>query len=268
MNQRVVVLTGTDLRHRYFLWRLLNAGVNVAGVVFQHRPPEPIMDADLPPDDRALLEYHFGLRDRMEEQYFGHAAGVDPEGAGAPLLRVPQGAVNEPDTIRFVRECRPDTIVVYGTGLLKEEILSICPDQTVNLHLGLSPYYRGAATIFWPLHDERPEYVGATIHRIDLRIDTGPIYHHARPEIAADDNPHDIGCKSVMSAADAMLRTLWELERGDAVAVPQWDKGQVFLRRNFLPEHARKVYGLLEDGMLARWLENKDRVYHQVRLVG
>jgi methionyl-tRNA formyltransferase len=268
MNQRVVALTGDDLRHRYVLWKLLHAGVNLVGVVLQSRPPDPVRKVEHAPEDQAVLDYHFGLRDQAEEAFFGHCRDLPLEAAGVPLLRVPEGHINDPEVVEFVRNCRPDAVSVYGTRLLRDEILAICPGRVVNLHLGMSPYYRGAATIFWPLYNDEPEFVGATIHQIDLTIDTGAIFHHVRPEIAADDNPHTIGCKAVQAAAEGLLRTLWEMERGEAVAVPQWDKGRLYLQRHFEPRHARELYERLAGGMLERYLERRDRVCYTMRLVG
>ena len=74
----------------------------------------------------------------------------------------------------------------------------------MNIHLGLSPYYRGAGTNFWPLVNGEPEYCGATIHILDGGVDTGPVIAHVRPEIAAGDGPHDIGNKTIVAAAGAL----------------------------------------------------------------
>ena len=76
---------------------------------------------------------------------------------------------------------RPDVVLVFGTGILREPLLSAFDGRIINIHLGLSPYYRGAGTNFWPLVNREPEYVGATIHYLDAGIDTGPIISHARP---------------------------------------------------------------------------------------
>ena len=57
-------------------------------------------------------------------------------------------------------------------------------------------------TNFWPLVNGEPEYCGATIHFLDVGVDTGPIIAHVRPEIAAGDGPHDIGNKTIVAAAE------------------------------------------------------------------
>ena len=50
-----------------------------------------------------------------------------------------------------------DVVLVFGTGILREALLSAFPGRLINIHLGLSPYYRGAGTNFWPLVNGEPE---------------------------------------------------------------------------------------------------------------
>ena len=100
---------------------------------------------------------------------------------------------------------RPDVVLVFGTGLLKPPLIDAVPGRILNIHLGLSPYYRGAGTNFWPLVNGEPEYCGATIHYLDAGVDTGPD-HRARAARAwrAGDGPHEIGNKTIVAAADAL----------------------------------------------------------------
>ena len=95
-------------------------------------------------------------------------------------------------------------MLVFGTSLLKQPIIDMFPGRIINIHLGLSPYYRGAGTNFWPLVNGEPEYCGATIHFLDAGVDTGPIIAHVRPTLRSEDGPHDIGNKTIVAAAEAL----------------------------------------------------------------
>ena len=39
--------------------------------------------------------------------------------------------------------------MVYGTTIIKGDLIRIFEKRIINLHLGLSPYYRGAGTNFF-----------------------------------------------------------------------------------------------------------------------
>ena len=149
-------------------------------------------------DDEAVIARHFDAREQSEDAFFGAHDAV--RGAVASWCR-PAGATTRTRS----RPCGawpPDVVLVFGTGLLKRPLLDRFPGRVLNIHLGLSPYYRGAGTNFWPLVNGEPEYCGATIHFLDDGVDTGPIIAHVRPEIRAGDGPHDIGNKTIVAAAE------------------------------------------------------------------
>ena len=65
-------------------------------------------------------------------------------------------------------------------------------NKILNLHLGLSPYYRGAGTNYFPFVNNEPEYVGSTFMYLDEGIDTGEIIHQIRPLINITDSFHQL----------------------------------------------------------------------------
>ena len=74
--------------------------------------------------------------------------------------------------------------------------------------MGVSPYYRGAACNFWALFDNRPSYVGATIHRLDNRLDTGDILFHCTPAFRPGDTCFDFSMRSVLVALEQFIQSL------------------------------------------------------------
>ena len=94
-----------------------------------------------------------------------------------------------------------DFVLLFGSGVIKKPILKAYQDRVINLHLGLSPFYRGSRTNFWPLVDGKPECVGETIHLAVLKVDAGKILHQVRPHgLSFDDTVHDVGKKTIRSA--------------------------------------------------------------------
>lgn len=128
----------------------------------------------------------------------------------------------------------------------------------MNIHLGLSPYYRGAATNFWPLANGEPELVGATIHLATLTVDAGPILRQARPEIEAGDGAHDVGCRALAAGIAALRDALPAYARGDLEPVAQEPGGRVYKNVDF---HARAVAQMRErlaSGMLREYLDDAE----------
>ena len=95
----------------------------------------------------------------------------------------------------------------YGCSIIQEPLLSVFDGRFVNVHLGLSPYYRGSGTNFWPLVNKEPEFVGATFMHIDSGIDTGEIIHQIRADYFWGDTPSSIGNRLILKMS-ATLKDL------------------------------------------------------------
>jgi folate-dependent phosphoribosylglycinamide formyltransferase PurN len=247
---RAIVLTSSMRRHNYVA-NTMASRFNVACVWREQKSFEPLRYA-ASPEDEDVIRRHFVARDASEETFFAVHAGVQ-----APSRDVVSGGCNDAAEIEAMQALNPDVVLVFGTGLLKRPLIDSFPDRIINLHLGLSPYYRGAGTNFWPLVNGEPEYCGATIHFLDTGVDTGPILAHVRPEIASGDGPHDIGNKTIAAAAD-MLATASRLHAETPLqGVPQTGQGRMYRRANFNAAAVKQLYENFEHGMIDDYLRDK-----------
>jgi methionyl-tRNA formyltransferase len=101
-----------------------------------------------------------------------------------------------------------------------------------------------------------PEYCGATIHFLDAGVDTGPIIAHVRPDMSADDGPHDIGNKTIVAAAGALADAALAFG-GGLRGVEQSGGGRVYKRAHFSAAAVRQLYANFEAGMIADYLRHK-----------
>ena len=70
--------------------------------------------------------------------------------------------------------------------------------KAINIHAGVSPYYRGAGCNFWALYDGNPHLVGATIHLLSKGLDSGPVLYHAMSNLKT--NPFEYTMSTLKSA--------------------------------------------------------------------
>ena len=261
---KAIMLTSTFRRHQ-FVANTVAEGCDLAGVWQEEktfRPERYAADAD----DEAVIQRHFAARDDSEARYFDADAALRLR-PGATRRHVAGGGCSDPAEVALMAAARPDVVLVFGTGLLREPLLSAFHGRIINIHLGLSPYYRGAGTNFWPLVNREPEYVGATIHYLDAGIDTGPIISHARPLIERGDGPHDLGNKTIVAAAHALLRAAAAHTSGVARAVPQSGGGRLYQRKDFNAGAVRSLYRNFETGMIDEYLAARAARDAAVRLV-
>lgn len=244
---RVVLLTSLGRRHRY-AGRRLAAALDLAGIVSEPKKPGAATGAG------PLTERHLGARDRSEERLLG-----DPTfPTEVERLSVEPGAINTQSVREWVHGRNPQFVLLYGTSIVRPPLLTDYPGRMINLHLGLSPYYRGAGTNFWPLVHRRPECVGSTVHLAVERVDAGDILAQSRPDMAAGDGPHDIGTRALMAGLSTMVDAVLRYAQGGAAPQPQViEQGQVFRRRDVTDDAVEKMYRNFQTGMIWEYLEDR-----------
>ena len=84
-------------------------------------------------------------------------------------------SVNSKETRQLLEELAPDLILVNGTRIISEKTLRASDAPFVNLHVGITPLYRGVHGGYWALAKGNITSCGVTIHLIDKGIDTGGI---------------------------------------------------------------------------------------------
>ncbi|MBI4118616.1 MAG: hypothetical protein HY455_03720 [Parcubacteria group bacterium] len=248
---RIVVFTSNALRHKYIANTLAKSASECL-VVSECKS----YDGVVPSEESALVKKHFALRLETEQKFFG-----EHETFHAPTLPILHKEVNTPFVYEAVKRFRPDAAFVFGSWILKEPLLSLIPSgKFINMHLGLSPYYRGSGTNFWPIVNKEPQYVGATLLHIDAGIDSGDIIAHVRPQIAPEDTVHTLGCKTIVEGGKALLAILETLESGKALQrTKQWAGGEdkFYKKIDFNEGVLKKYYEILESGILSKYLEER-----------
>ena len=92
-----------------------------------------------------------------------------------------------------------DLFLVFGSSFIKGKLANFLVNKkAINIHIGISPYYRGADCNFWALFDGNPHLVGSTIHLLSKGVDNGDILYHSMPKIVK--NPYEFTMLSVKSA--------------------------------------------------------------------
>ena len=240
------------MRRHHFVANALASRFEVAGVWQEEKAFQPLRYARSA-EEKTVIERHFSARDASEAEFF-----ADHDRIPARSLSLPPGGCNKPDAIQEMRRMEPDVVLVFGTGLLERVLIETFPGRILNIHLGLSPFYRGAGTNFWPLVNREPEYCGATIHFLDAGVDTGPVIAHVRPEIRDGDRPHEIGNRTIVAAATALGDAALALGAGGVRSVSQTGGGRLYTRADFSADAVNRLYANFADGMIEEY--RRDRV--------
>lgn len=175
------------------------------------------------------------------------------------ITTVGKNSINSPAVVEKVRNLKPDIFVICGCSILKKDLLSIPSHGSLNLHGGLSQKYRGIWTTMWAVHNEEPEYVGATVHYVSSGIDDGDIIYQGRPEVTKEDNSETLYAKVVKLGVEMMLDAVQNIQNGIVNRFPLHEKGQLYLGKMVTATVLKKTMVNIDNGLLARYLREKEQ---------
>ena len=174
-----------------------------------------------------------------------------------------KGEINNDDIVTEIIDLKPDLLVCYGSSLVKSKLLEEFEGRFLNVHLGLSPYYRGSGTNVWPLINNEPDMVGATFMYIDAGIDTGEIIHQIRADIFIGDSPHSIGnrlIRKMTSAYSDLIANFKSLERAEQPSA----EGKLYFAKDFDQDACRRLYDSFSEGLIENYLNSDKKLEYIV----
>ncbi len=248
-------MTGDSLRHRYVADVLYKNGSLAALVVEKREPFIPDPPGSLEPRLKELFVRHFKSRAESEQRFFGETAKMEHK---VPTLFVAKEELNGPKVGQFLKAQRADLAMTYGVHVLSGPTLALLPRHRWNIHGGLSPWYRGCITLFWPSYLLEPQMTGMTVHELTERIDGGPIVHQCAAPLVRNDGLHDLGCRAVKQIADELpgLLALAESRRLKP-SVVQKTAGKLWTEADWRPAHLRLIYDVFGDRIVDAYLDGK-----------
>ena len=253
MKKRIALITSDQQRHRWVASQLAAVGELVA-VVSESKPASSPAHPDNTNEEIAT---YFQERFRREAYWFADAP-QDIADLTSSLRCCAWGQGNFPENFDLLVEANPELVFLFGSSIIKDPILSHFKGRIINMHLGLSPYYRGSSTNFWPLVDGIPECVGVTVHHATLKVDGGNILVQARPDVAIGDSSHDFGCKSILAGA-SLLQKVVKSAADIAEGVVQVGGGKLCRRDDFSLVALRRLQTNLAEGMVESYVQGKER---------
>ena len=201
---KLIILTGSELRHdfiRTYIASSPDVEVITSYCEGAERSLKALTEEKTEHNDARLR--HLSAREQSERDFF--QLYIDMTTDRSNPVYIAKGAINDDRYVREIIKRQPDLVIAYGCSIITEKLLSAFSGRFINVHLGLSPYYRGSGTNFWPLVNAEPEFIGATFIHIDAGIDTGEIIHQIRPHIEVGDTPVQIGNRLIVAIAEEYL---------------------------------------------------------------
>lgn len=261
---KILFMTGSHPRHAYLANCIKKTGA-LAGLIIEEREAHiPSPPEGLSPELNDLFIHHFNKRAEAEAHYFNDKI-KQPD---TETLLVSKDTLNGSNTHEFIKNIKPDILLSYGVHKLSDETINCAPKEKWNIHGGLSPWYRGVITHFWPSYFLEPQMTGMTVHDLTQDIDGGALVHQSIAKLVPNDGLHDLACRAVLSLGEEipqLVEAIQDLE--NIKKMPHKTTGRIWRSKDWRPEHLKLIYQVYNDKIVDAYLngelENSKPILHR-----
>jgi methionyl-tRNA formyltransferase len=193
---KVTLFTSNNHRHNYFI-NLLSATCDELWVVQECKNLSIEKKLNVP-DNSETIKAYFCYVKEAENKIFKKEY-LNKNLNNVKKLPILYGELNNLSLSYLNNFLKSDIYIVFGSSYIKGNLVDFLVSQkAINIHAGVSPYYRGSDCNFWALYDNNSHLVGSTIHFLSKGLDSGPILYHAMSHVKK--NPFEYTMSTLKAA--------------------------------------------------------------------
>jgi folate-dependent phosphoribosylglycinamide formyltransferase PurN len=257
MVMKVLLLRANNLRHEALSSTLQAAGYLSAEIV-ESKATLTIQDSSV------LISQHFMAREQSEKDFFQFLK-LPP--TIFPRLDIKFGELNSSQVLSFVKNVEFDIAITFGVSILKPALITELRNAVLGIHLGLSPYYRGSGTNFFPFVDSELAAIGYTLMHLNHEIDKGPIIHQGRAPIVLGDSIHTIGNRNISKMFEDIVELLRLNVNLSIAKNPLISNGKLYKRKDFTEDKLKNVLVNLDSGLISTYLSSQENFLNKYPII-
>lgn len=255
----ITLITGNHKRHMYLVDCFSKIFKDIIWIIERRENFIPEIDKNFNTEIQNLQKLHFEKRQDAEIEFFTSKAGELSKDKISKIFEIDKEDISNGKLKKILAETSTEILITYGCHIIPNNLLEVFRSYKWNVHGGLSPWYRGVATHFWPSYMLEPEYTGMTLHEITQEIDGGNIVHQSISDIVKNDGIHQNACRVVKSFSDKLPQLLsGKINKNDKfLSIRNKTSGRIWTSKMWSPLHLNLIYKVYNDKINQYCVENK-----------
>jgi phosphoribosylglycinamide formyltransferase-1 len=252
VHRKILLVRANELRHKALSVVLNNGGHDVYEIIETKIQHDKVAV-------NSVVEAHFQSRKQVEMDFFSdlvHQSNLNK------TKQIKCLDINTNDIIQYAKSLEVDLVITFGCSILKDPWFEFFQNSILGIHLGISPYYRGSGTNFFPFVNNELGAVGYTLMNLNEGVDTGNIIHQSYANMIHGDSIHTIGTRLMRKMFSDILKiTLLkklEFEFNSAVKQPYTKDCKIYRKRDFNSINLGLALKNISNQSIISFLENID----------
>lgn len=252
-NQKIVIFTGSKIRHKRFANRIINKFPNEVIYWFeinkkksQKKTKKKIKEYFnyLISNPKIffikLINRMFGLFfkdkpqdfDKIEHDFYSYEKKINSFENDVNFLKIE--TPNSDQVYKILEKEKPLLIITLGGAKYSRRLINYAK-ISLNQHDGWCPEYRGSNTVDWTLFHRDYFKIGNTVHLLSDNIDAGHIIRRSTINLSVNDTPYICFLKSISLGTELIIETIENLFNEKKIKIfKQSEKNQkTFYRKNY-----------------------------------
>ena len=168
----ITILTSSHLRHKYLVRKISE----ISSQVLYIRENKPYIRTK----KTKIIKSYFNYVSKAEKKIFKR---VYLDKKKIKIINFKYGKINFKKIKKHILFNNSKFYIIFGSSIIKDDLLKfLVRKKAINIHMGVSPYYKGTDCNFWAIHDSRNDLVGASIIMLSKKIDDGKILQICKPK--------------------------------------------------------------------------------------
>lgn len=220
---KITLFTANQPRHNYFVNKLSEI-CDELFVIQESRSVVSIGNYNKDSIPKVMRKY-LSKMTLAQKKIFGNSY-ISSSKKKIKILPLVLGDLNKCSIKNLKPFLKSDLFIVFGSSYIKGKLLNLLiKKKAINIHMGISPFYRGSDCNFWALYDNKAHLVGSTIHLLSKGLDSGPILYHAVSQPVS--NSFIFTMASVKSAFISLIEKIKKKEIYKILPVKQLVENQI-----------------------------------------
>lgn len=178
---KVTIFTSNNIRHNYLIKEISKVAKEVYAIR-EFRPKYEGEKKTIYKKSKTIKEY-FKKVYRAQKFVFKETNNLILPIPKKNIIDIENGKLSKIKIKDHLNFFTSDLYIVFGSSFIKGEVCKfLIANKAINIHMGISPFYRGADCNFWSLYDKNLKYVGSTIHYLSKGLDSGKILYYNYPK--------------------------------------------------------------------------------------
>lgn len=254
---KITLITGNHPRHQYLVNEILKYNKDISWITQIREEFIPKPSNELSQELKKLHSLHFDKRANAENNILKIENKDNLNESLNPSIIIKEDFKNR-EIYKIIKNLNSDLLITYGISKIEFQYLKELKIKAWNIHGGLSPWYKGVMTHFWPSYLLEPQYTGFTLHEITENIDAGPIIHQTSIEINVNDGLHENACKALNVFAKDFSKKLSNIIDNNSLpkGISSKTTGRIWTTKMWNPSHLKLIYDVYEDKINKYCIEN------------